>query len=64
MGSDLSRAFPAREGNYGWWPWRATCPRAIPKVQAKGFAGFIARPIDYDHFASPMLKNLATKVGR
>lgn len=24
---------------------------AIPKTQAKGFAGFIAKPISYEHFA-------------
>lgn len=24
---------------------------AIPKTRAKGFAGFISKPVDYDHFA-------------
>ena len=31
---------------------------ALPKVQAKGFVAFIAKPIDYDHFDQQILKIL------
>jgi len=28
---------------------------AIPKVKAKGFAGFISKPIDYDRFPNQIV---------
>lgn len=31
---------------------------AIPKVQAKGFVGFIAKPIDYDQFRDQIIRIL------